>query len=99
MDIRNNCKKLWNYINDAFEPEEIIAGFENAIEGFEYDPETINDEMIDSLNDEQVKTLFFDIGYMAVNELFGGDFGTWYDVLESLDLDEEAMSFLDFQRR
>ena len=97
MDVKTNLKKLWNYLTDAFEQEEIVAGFGNAMEGFEYDPATIDDKMIDALSDDEARALFFDVGYMAVNELFGGDFGTWYDVLEgSLGFDAETIEFLDF---
>ena len=52
MDVKKDCKALWNYLSDAFEMEEIVEGFTNAIEGFEYDPRSINDEMIDSLKEE-----------------------------------------------
>ena len=97
MKVKTNLKKLWNYLNIAFEKEEIIAGFANAIENFEYDPNTIDDKMIDALPDDEARALFFDVGYMAVNELFGGDFGTWYDVLEgSLGFDAETIEFFDF---
>lgn len=96
MDVKKNCKTLWNYLIDAFETEEISEGFSNAIVGFEHNPSEINDDFIDSLSEDQVRTLFFDIGYMAVNELFGGDFGTWYDVLESLEFDAETIELLDF---
>ena len=97
MDVKKNCKILWNYLNDAFEMEEIVEGFSNAMEGFEYEPASINDTMIDALPEDEARTLFFDVGYMAVNELFGGDFGTWYDVLEeSLGFDQETIEFLDY---
>ena len=97
MDTKNNVKALWEYLCDEFEPEEIEAAFEAAIEGFEYQPAEINDEMIDALSDEKAKALFLDIGYMAVNELFGGDFETWNEVLAyNLDFDRETINFLDY---
>ena len=52
--------------------------------------------MIDNLLDDDVTSLLFDIGYMAVNELFGGDWGTWNDVLESLNMPEEALTIIYF---
>jgi hypothetical protein len=77
--------------------EEIESGFAATIEGFEYEPAEIQDEMIDALTEESARALLFDIGYMAVNELFGGDFGTWNEVLEcSLGFDEETIDFLNY---
>ena len=97
MNVKNNTKALWNYLKDAFEMEEIEAGFESAMEGFEYDPADIQDEMIDALSEESARTLLCDIGYMAVNELFGGDFGTWNEVLTyNLEFDEETIDFLNY---
>ena len=95
MNMKNDCKTLWNYLKDAFEMEELVEGF-STIGGFEYEAQNISDELIDSLNEDQVRSLFFDIGYMAVNELFGGDFGTWYDVLESLGFEEGTIELLDY---
>lgn len=95
MTITEATKKLWQYLCDAFEIEYIEDGFK-IIEGFEYEPREITAEMIDNLSDDDVKALLFDIGYMAVNGLFGGDWGTWNDVLESLDMPEEALALMDF---
>ena len=95
MTIKEATKNLWQYLCDAFEIEDIEDGF-NTIEGFEYEPREITAEMIDNLSDEDVTSLLFDIGYMAVNELFGGDWGTWNDVLESLDMPEEALAIIYF---
>ena len=36
MGVKNNIKALWKYLQDAFEMEEIEAGFAATIEGFEY---------------------------------------------------------------
>ena len=97
MDTKNNVKVLWKYLCDAFELEEIEAAFDAAMEGFEYQPAKINAEMIDALSDEEAQSLLFDINYMAVNELFGGDFGTWNEVLTySLEFDEETLDFLNY---
>ena len=97
MNVKENLKKLWGYLVDNFELEEIETGFASAIEGFDHNVDQINDEYIDYLSEEDAKGLFFDTGYMAVNELFGGDFGTWYDVLEgNLGFDAETIQFLDF---
>jgi hypothetical protein len=97
MNIKNNLKVLWNYLKDGFEPEEIEAAFEETMDGFEYEPAQINDEMIEALPDAKASTLFFDIGYMAVNGLFGGDWDTWYEVLHySLAFDDSTIEFLNF---
>ena len=95
MTIREVTKNLWQYLCDVFEIEDIEDGFK-TIEGFEYKTREITAEMIDNLSDDDVKALLFDIGYMAVNELFGGDWGTWNDVLESLDIPEEVLAIMDF---
>lgn len=97
MNVKENLKKLWGYLVDNFELEEIETGFASAMEGFSHNVDQIDDEYIDYISEEDAKGLFFDIGYMAVNELFGGDFGTWYDVLEgNLGFDAETVKFLDF---
>ena len=94
---KKNLKVLWNYLINTFEQEEIVAAFGNVIEDFEYDPATIDIKMIDALPEKKARSLFFDVGYMAANELFGGDFETWYDVLEyTLEFDAETIKFLDF---
>ena len=97
MNIKNNTKELWEYLCDAFELDEIKAAFEATIKGFEYQPEKINAEMIDALSDEEAQDLLFDINYMAVNELFGGDFGTWNAILvHSLEFDNETIDYLSY---
>lgn len=97
MDTKKTATTLWEYLSDSFDPEEIEAGFEDTIEGFEYEPAEINAEMINSLSEEKARTLLFDIGYMAVNYLFGGDFGTWNEVLTyNLEFDNETIDFLNY---
>jgi len=97
MSTKNDVKDLWKYLTDIFEREEIEAAFDASMEGFEYEPEKINAEMIDALSDEEAQSLLFDINYMAVNELFGGDFGTWNEVLVySLGFDDETLDFLNY---
>ena len=94
MDIKTNLKKLWNYLNGAFEQEDIIAGFAYATENFEYDPAAIDDEMIDALPEDKARDLFFDVADMALAELFGGDFEAWQDVIKNrLGFDEETIGF------
>ena len=95
MTIKEATKNRWQYLCDAFEIEDIENGFK-TIEGFEYEPREITAEMIENLSDDAITSLLFDIGYMAVNELFGGDWGTWNDVLESLDMPEEALTIIYF---
>ena len=97
MDVKNNILKMWSYLSDAFEMEEIEAAFENAIEGYDFNKENMTPEIINALPDEEAKALFFDMGYAALNELFGGDWDTWGEVLQySLEFDENTMRFLDF---
>lgn len=97
MSTKNDVKDLWKYLTDIFEREEIEAAFDASMEGFEYEPAKINAEMIDALSDEEAQSLLFDINYMAVNELFGGDFGTWNEVLVySLGFDDETLDFLNY---
>ena len=97
MDVKTTAKALWMYLTDVFEMEEIEAAFEESMEGFGFEPSEIDEDMIENLSDEEARSLLFDIGYMAVNGLFGGDFGTWYDVLEgSLGFDAETIEFFDY---
>ncbi len=97
MNTKRNIKALWKYLNDAFEPEDIETAFKETVEGFGFEPAKINAEMIDALSENEARTLFFDIGYMAVNGLFGGDFHTWNEVLfYSLEFDEETIDFLNY---
>lgn len=97
MDMKSKAKVLWEYLSNEFELEEIENAFAATIEGFEYHPATINAEMIDSLSDEEAKSLLFDINYMAVNELFGGSFETWNEILSyTLGFDEETITFLNY---
>lgn len=94
MNTKTNLKKLWNYLTGAFEQEEIVAGFANAIENFEYDPTTIDDKMIDALPEAKARDLFFNVADMAFNELFGRDFEAWYDVLKNrMGFDEKTIGF------
>ncbi len=94
MDIKANLKKLWNYLINEFEKEEIVAGFANANKNFEHDPAAIDDKMIDELPEDKALDLFFNIADMALAELFGGDFEAWHDVLKNrLGFDEETIGF------
>ena len=93
MDTKNYTEKLWEYLNDTFEPEEI----ENVLVEFELDATQFNPDIIEELSDEDARALLFDLAYMAVNGLFGGDFHTWNEVLYySLEFDEETIDFLNY---
>ena len=93
MDTKNYIEKLWEYLNDAFESEEI----ENALVEFELDATQFNPDIIEELSNEDARALLFDLAYMAVNGLFGGDFHTWNEVLcYSLEFDEETIDFLNY---
>lgn len=97
MDVKTETNVLWEYLSNEFELEEIENAFSATIEGFEYHPTTINAEMIDSLSEEKAKSLLFDISYMAVNELFGGNFETWNEILSyTLGFDEKTINFLNY---
>ena len=86
MKVKTNLKKLWNYLNIAFEQEEIVAGFAYAIENFEYDPNTIDDKMIDALPEDKARDLFFNVADMS--------FEAWHDVLKNrLGFDAETIGF------
>jgi hypothetical protein len=97
MNIVENIQKLWNYLVDEFGIEELEAGFSETIEGFEFSIEKMEPKEIENLSTDEAKDLLFDIGYMALNYLFGGDWGTWYDVLKySLEFDEDTIKLLEF---
>ena len=93
MNTRNNIEKLWEYILDVFETEELSA----AVEEFEFDTNQLEESSLDSLSEEESRSLLFDLGYMAVNGLFGGNFHMWNEVLTySLEFDEETIDFLNY---
>ena len=98
MDAKKNLKTLWAYVRDMAEDEEIDINeaFAETIEGFEFDEARMSDDAIDAMSDDEARTLLFDIGYMAVNVLFGGDFEAWNYTLESLGFDEETIEFLNY---
>ena len=97
-NIKENVKALWQYVKDCAEDEEINlrATFAVAVPGFEYDEAMMSDEAIDALSDDEARALLFDINYMAINELFDGDFETWNYTLESLGFDDETIGFLNY---
>ncbi len=97
MDIKKNVKNCGIISKIRLNRKKLQRVLVMPMEGFEYDPATLDDKMIDSLSDDAARALFFDIGFMAVNELFGGDFGTWYEVLEyGLGFDAETIDLLEF---
>lgn len=98
MNVKENIKILWSYVKYMVDDEEIDINdaFAATIEGFEFNEDMMSDKVIDALSDTDARTLFFDIGYMAVNELFGGDFETWNYTLESLGFDDETIEFLNY---
>ena len=97
MNVKKDLKKLWNYIIEEFEEDEVLSEFEDALKRFRRNDSTIDDKMIDALSEDDARALFVGVGYIAVNVLFGGDFETWYYVLEdNLEFDSETIQFLDF---
>lgn len=91
MKIKDNLKKLWKYVSNAFEEEEL----ECVMNEFEMSRNAFAD--LDELTEDDARSLLFDLAYMAVNGLFGGDFHTWNEVLcYSLQFDEETIDFLNY---
>ena len=91
MKTKNNLKKLWKYISNTFEEDEL----ECAMNEFEMSKDAFTD--LEELTEDDARSLLFDLAYMAVNGLFGGDFHTWNEVLcYSLQFDEETIDFLNY---
>ncbi len=93
MKLKSNLNSLWEYLTDTFEFDEIMS----AAEEFELDTTQMNSDVLSKLSDEEIRGLMFDLAYMAVNGLFGGDFHTWNEVLRySLGFDEETIELLNY---
>ena len=90
--MKEDIKRLWEYLNDAFEEDEV----KDATDEFSFESEKMSDESLDNMSDENLRSLFFDMAYMAVNGLFGGDFHTWNEVLESFGFDDETIDLLNY---
>lgn len=97
MSVKNGLKNMLQYIKDFAEDEDINLQETFAImESFEYDEEKLSNEAIDAMSEEEAKSLLFDVNYVAINELFGGDFETWNYTLEAFGFDEETIDFLNY---
>ena len=96
MKTNEYVKNLWQFVTDMLEGEgmDIVETFAEAVPSFEYSEEKMTNEAIDMLSEDEARSLLFDIGYMAVNTLFGGDFETWLCTLEGMGFDEETIDFL-----
>ena len=93
MDTKQKIIKMWQYLSDAFEKEEISA----AIEELEFPVEDLEPYNLDQMTEEELLGLLFDLSYMAANGLFGGDLYAWNEVLVySLQFDNEILGFLDY---
>lgn len=93
MDAKTKVKALWEYLNAAFDAEQI----EGAMQEFEFDAKELDPATLSILSEESARGLLFDMAYMAVNGLFGGDFHTWNEVLcYSLEFDDETIDFLNY---
>ena len=93
MDAKNNIKALWEYLNEVFESEEIEA----AAQEFDFDTTRLDPDSLAALPEGESSGVLFDLAYMAVNGLFGGDFDAWNEVLYySLEFDEETIDFLNY---
>ena len=90
--MKENIKKLWKYINDTFDQEELCDAFAE----FQFDEKQVDDAVMEYMSDAELRTLFFDIGYMALHGLFYGDIEEYNDALvEDLHFDEETVDFLN----
>lgn len=98
MKTNEYVKNLWQFVTDMLEDEgmDIVETFAEAVPSFEYSEEKMTNEAIDMLSEDEARSLLFDIGYMAVNTLFGGDFETWICTLEGMGFDEETIDFLNY---
>ena len=93
MDTKKNIEKLWNYIDGMFEEDHL----EWAMKEFDIAPDRVKPDTIAALNEEEARILLSDLGYMTVNGLLGGDFGTWNEILQNnLKFDKETIDFLDY---
>ena len=97
MNVKTSIITLWSYLTEAFDIDNIAAAFEETIDGFEFSVDKFSAEAIAELSEDNAKALLFDMGYMAVNGLFGGDWDTWLDVLQfGLKFDSEIIALLSF---
>ena len=93
MNAKKNINQLWSYLNTAFEPERI----QEAIEEFDFDVKQLEPTALLSVSDDIARVILFDLAYMAINGLFGGDFDTWNEVLlYSLQFDKETINYLNY---
>lgn len=93
MEAKKKVKALWEYLNAAFDAEQI----EDAIQEFNFDTKKLDPAILTNMSEESARGLLFDMAYMAINGLFGGDFHTWNEVLYySLEFDEETIDFLNY---
>lgn len=93
MKAKKNLEALWEFLNNEFDADEI----ENAAEECELDTAQFDSAVLDTLSEDSARALLFDLAYMAINGLFGGDFGTWNEVLYyNLQFDEETIDFLNY---
>lgn len=89
----NDIKKLTEYLYENFSEEEVIQSFERNC----FDMQQLDERNLKRLSKEETRNLFTDVVYIAMNELFGGDFETMYDILYSLNIGEETIQYaLDF---
>lgn len=93
MEAKKKLKALWEYLNAAFDAEQI----EDAMQEFEFDAKNLDPATLSDMSEESARGVLFDLAYTAVNGLFGGDFHTWNEVLcYSLEFDDETIDFLNY---
>lgn len=82
--------EFWNLICANFDADEI----EEVLESNEFDPAKLETENLKKLDDDEIRILFANLVYIALNEFFGGDFETTYDVLSDIGVDQETIDYL-----
>ena len=93
MDTKQKIIKMWQYLSDAFEKEEIDA----AAEEFEFPIGELEPDKLEQMSEEDLLGLLLGLSYMSANWLFGGDLYTWNEVLVyNLGFDEETLDYLNY---
>jgi hypothetical protein len=90
MVTKKHIENFLEYINEYFGEKEV----NKALKENEFDKETITKENLKNLNSEELLVLYGDLVYITTNELLGGNFEMMYELLETMELDEETINYL-----
>lgn len=90
MVTKKHIENFLEYINEYFGKKEV----NKALKENEFDKETIKKENLKNLNSEELLVLYGDLVYITTNELLGGNFEMMYELLETMELDEETINYL-----